>query len=228
MTILGSTKLGKTITGHAELVSLAVEQAELGAEIDPVTLEDETIERFIQCATHALPYFSVRPSKKSLRKPRCSRKFLPLSDTNRINALCQVHLWQTPSHQHVECYFSCWRSISGSPEDTQSIRRNVLTLWHPGQWSTAHWSHFYGTDGIPSTTTNGWHRCPQHQSVIPVLTRGVPPLCPSHARQAWPGISNIPQWSGKAERLQGEAAISGTWHSRVSYTPTVWDSEERE
>lgn len=58
MTILGSTKLGSSVTGHQELVALATEQAELDAEIEPV-IEDEIVERFIQCSNHALPYFSV-------------------------------------------------------------------------------------------------------------------------------------------------------------------------
>lgn len=60
MKILGSTKLGTTITGHAEMVNIAIEQAELGAEIDAVLIEDEVIDRFIQCASAVLPYFSVR------------------------------------------------------------------------------------------------------------------------------------------------------------------------
>lgn len=59
MTILGSTKLGTSVTGHGDLVALTVEQADLDADIDPVTIEDEVIERFIQCGNHALPYFSV-------------------------------------------------------------------------------------------------------------------------------------------------------------------------
>lgn len=59
MNILSSTKLGSTITGHVELVNLAIEQAELGADIDAITIEDEIVERFIQCANHAMPYFSV-------------------------------------------------------------------------------------------------------------------------------------------------------------------------
>lgn len=58
MTILGSTKLGSSVTGHQELVALATEQAELDAEIEPA-IEDEIVERFIQCSNHALPYFSV-------------------------------------------------------------------------------------------------------------------------------------------------------------------------
>lgn len=59
MTILGATKLGKTITGHNEMVQIAQEQAELNAVVSTVTYDDEIVERFIQCATHALPYLSV-------------------------------------------------------------------------------------------------------------------------------------------------------------------------
>ncbi|XP_055684855.1 apoptosis inhibitor 5 homolog [Lutzomyia longipalpis] len=94
MTILGSTKMGKTVTGHAELVNLAVEQAELGAEIDPVTLEDETIERFIQCATHALPYFSSQIESTPFIKFICD-KLLPINTWSVISAAedqSQVHL----------------------------------------------------------------------------------------------------------------------------------------
>lgn len=58
MQILGSSKLGQSVTGHQELVALTQEQAELDADIDPA-IEDEVVERFIQCANHALPYFSV-------------------------------------------------------------------------------------------------------------------------------------------------------------------------
>lgn len=42
------------------MVNIAIEQAELGAEIDAVLIEDEVIDRFIQCASAVLPYFSVR------------------------------------------------------------------------------------------------------------------------------------------------------------------------
>lgn len=59
MSILGATKLGKTITGHNELVQIAQEQAELTNVVSTVTYDDEIVERFIQCATHALPYLSV-------------------------------------------------------------------------------------------------------------------------------------------------------------------------
>ena len=59
MNILASTKLVTTPKGHSELVALAVEQAELNSEEELVIIEDEHVERYILCATHALPYFSV-------------------------------------------------------------------------------------------------------------------------------------------------------------------------
>lgn len=57
--ILSSTKLGSTPKGQSELVQLIIEQAELNSEENNIIIEDEVIERYIQCATHALPYFSV-------------------------------------------------------------------------------------------------------------------------------------------------------------------------
>lgn len=59
MNLLASTKWGSGVKGHSELVALAVEQAELNAEEEPIIIEDEHVERYILCATHALPYFSV-------------------------------------------------------------------------------------------------------------------------------------------------------------------------
>lgn len=59
MNILASTKLGTTSKGQSELVQLIIEQAELDSEEEVILVEDEVVERYIQCATHALPYFSV-------------------------------------------------------------------------------------------------------------------------------------------------------------------------
>lgn len=85
MTILGSTKLGTTVSGHAELVNLAVEQAELGADLDPNTIDDDIVERFIQCATHALPYFSSQIESTPFVKYVCE-KLLPLNTWRLIGA----------------------------------------------------------------------------------------------------------------------------------------------
>lgn len=60
MNLLASTKLGTTSKGQSELVALAIEQAELNSEEEPIMIEDEHVERYILCATHCLPYFSVR------------------------------------------------------------------------------------------------------------------------------------------------------------------------
>lgn len=44
----------------SQLVQLAVEQAELDTDEEPLIIEDEHVERYILCATQSLPYFSVR------------------------------------------------------------------------------------------------------------------------------------------------------------------------
>lgn len=64
MNLLASTKLGSTSKGQGELVALAVEQAELNSEEEPIIILDEHVERYILCATHSLPYFSVIKSSK--------------------------------------------------------------------------------------------------------------------------------------------------------------------
>lgn len=78
MNILKSTKLGNTITGHVELVNLAMEQAELNADIDAITIEEEIVERFIQCSIHAIPYFSSQIKSTPFVVFVCD-KLLPLS-----------------------------------------------------------------------------------------------------------------------------------------------------
>ncbi|XP_055386398.1 apoptosis inhibitor 5 homolog [Condylostylus longicornis] len=83
MNILRCTKLGSTVTGHVELVNLAVEQAELGADIDAITIEDEVVERFIQCASQAMPYFSTQIPSTPFIIFVCD-KLLPLSTWNMI------------------------------------------------------------------------------------------------------------------------------------------------
>lgn len=62
MNILATTKLVTTPKGRSELVALAIEQAELYTEEEPLIIEDEHVERYILCATQALPYFSVNLS----------------------------------------------------------------------------------------------------------------------------------------------------------------------
>lgn len=59
MNILTGTKLSTTAKGQGELVALIIEQAELNSEEEPIIIEDEHVERYILCATHALPFFSV-------------------------------------------------------------------------------------------------------------------------------------------------------------------------
>lgn len=68
MNILKMTKLSATSKGQSELVTLIIDQAELNSEEDPIIIEDEHVERYILCATHALPFFSVCISHSRLKK----------------------------------------------------------------------------------------------------------------------------------------------------------------
>lgn len=90
MAILGQTKLSTTVTGHAELVNLAVEQAELNVDVDAVTLDDEIVERFTQCATQALPYFCSQVESTPFVKFLCEKLF-PLSTWNLIGTSNKDH-----------------------------------------------------------------------------------------------------------------------------------------
>lgn len=67
MSILNQTKLSKTVTGHAELVAIAIEQADMEADLGALASDDETVERFIQCASEAMPYFSVSSVRRRCR-----------------------------------------------------------------------------------------------------------------------------------------------------------------
>jgi len=57
MDVLSETRLGKTVSGHQEMVDLVVEQAELDQPFSGA--EPENVYRLISCTQHALPFFSV-------------------------------------------------------------------------------------------------------------------------------------------------------------------------
>lgn len=78
--ILSSTTLGKTITGHQELVKLCVEQADLDTEVDSGAL-DEIVDVFLTCSTEALPFCSSQIEATAFVKFACE-KFFPLSTWN--------------------------------------------------------------------------------------------------------------------------------------------------
>lgn len=86
MAILAKTKLATTVSGHQELVKIAVEQAELDVDLSgTLAAEDEVIERFIFCATEALPYLSNKVDSTPFVKFMCE-KLLPLTTWNLIGA----------------------------------------------------------------------------------------------------------------------------------------------
>jgi hypothetical protein len=59
MELLGWTRLGHTVSGQQELVDIVAEQAEINQNFDPKDVENDNVDRLIQCVKHALPYFSV-------------------------------------------------------------------------------------------------------------------------------------------------------------------------
>lgn len=93
MSILNQTKLSKTVTGHAELVAIAVEQADMEADLGTLASDDETVERFIQCASEAMPYFSSQVESTQFIKFMCE-KLLPLNVWNLIGAGEEQHTTQ--------------------------------------------------------------------------------------------------------------------------------------
>jgi Apoptosis inhibitory protein 5 (API5) len=86
MQILSQTKLGKTITGHQELVKLCIEQADLEADLESDTAsDDDVVFCFLQCTGEALPYFSSQIEATPFVKFTCD-KFFPLSTWHLIGA----------------------------------------------------------------------------------------------------------------------------------------------
>ncbi|XP_026466555.1 apoptosis inhibitor 5 homolog [Ctenocephalides felis] len=58
MSILSSTRLGKAVSGHKQLVDIVVEQSELDGNFEVNREEDDHRERLMQCLAIAMPYFS--------------------------------------------------------------------------------------------------------------------------------------------------------------------------
>jgi len=86
MQILAKTKLARTVSGHLELVKICSDQAELEVSLTgTMAAEDEVVERFIFCATEALPYFSRQVNSNKFVAFMCE-KLLPVQIWNLIGA----------------------------------------------------------------------------------------------------------------------------------------------
>lgn len=64
-------------------MNLAIDQAELGADFNLATIDDDVVERFIQCATHAVAYFSSKIESTPFVKFLCE-KLLPITVWKKI------------------------------------------------------------------------------------------------------------------------------------------------
>jgi hypothetical protein len=83
--ILSQTKLGKSITGHQDLVKLCMEQADLDADLDADATNDDNVYIFLTCVNQALPFFSSQIETTPFVKYTCE-KFLPLQNWHLIGA----------------------------------------------------------------------------------------------------------------------------------------------
>lgn len=124
MQILSQTKLGKTITGHQELVKLCIEQADLDSELESdAAADDDIVFCFLQCAGEALPYFSSQIETTPFVKFACE-KFFPLSTWNLIGAADD----QTQTHLRLLKVFAELCSHCGSLEKPKEKIESIFKI----------------------------------------------------------------------------------------------------
>lgn len=121
--ILSTTKLGTTPKGHSELVQLIIDQAELNADVDAILIEDEVVERYIQCATTALPYFSVSFGTRFRHYFRFD---------NKINLILQTAIESTPFVKYA-CEkllpLQTWKLIGAAEGNQDQIHLRLLKVF---------------------------------------------------------------------------------------------------
>jgi hypothetical protein len=81
--ILSQTKLGKTITGHQELVKICLEQVDLETDLNFDDSADEIVYIFLTCVNQALPFFSSKIESTPFVKYICDKLF-PLENWHLI------------------------------------------------------------------------------------------------------------------------------------------------
>ncbi|CAH0388790.1 unnamed protein product [Bemisia tabaci] len=71
MELLGGTKLGKTVSGHKEIIDIISEQAEIGDEnFNPQ--DEEQVDKLVHSIRHALPYFSSQLNSSRFVEYMCN------------------------------------------------------------------------------------------------------------------------------------------------------------
>lgn len=124
MAILAKTKLATTVSGHQELVKIAIEQAELDVDLSgTLAAEDEVIERFIFCATEALPFLSNKVESTPFVKFMCE-KLLPLATWNLIGAADD----QSQTQLRLLKVFAELCTYCGTLENPEQAVKNIYTI----------------------------------------------------------------------------------------------------
>ncbi|KDR14692.1 Apoptosis inhibitor 5, partial [Zootermopsis nevadensis] len=109
MELLGWTRLGHSVTGQQELVDIVAEQAEINQNFDPKDVENDNVDRLIQCVKHALPYFSSQVDSARFVAYMCEQ-VLPQFDeisSNEDGADPQLEILKLFAEFH--CFYdACW------------------------------------------------------------------------------------------------------------------------
>lgn len=235
MSILNQTKLSKTVTGHAELVAIAVEQADLEADLGALASDDETVERFIQCSSEAMPYFSVSLLETPRRNRRQNNAVYP-AVPGRVDALHQVHVREAAAAERVESDRRRRGAARNDPAAAaQGVCRDVRLLRdarEAGRKGRGNLQCAAGTEDfinqiaistlISTFPSTGVHapsaggRRHERDAVVPVFPRRVSAVHAAHPGQAGPGPADLPRGRRQAEGLPLAAAVSGAGNARVS------------
>ncbi|KAJ9601059.1 hypothetical protein L9F63_000794 [Diploptera punctata] len=75
MELLGWTRLAHTVSGQQELVDIVVEQAELNQSFDPKEIENDNVDRLIQCVRHAITKYESQVDSARFVAYMCEQVF---------------------------------------------------------------------------------------------------------------------------------------------------------
>lgn len=230
LSILSATKLGSTPKGQAELVQLCVDQADLSSEEEVILIEDDVVERYIQCATHALPYFSVGfPSHVSLNRLSNHVSSRSKIAANSNHAVHQIRMREAVSLANMEIDWS-HRRHEGSIAFAcvESIRRDVIVLRCIGQCQWEYWSHLpCSTGNCRDTLTKRMERKLKYQfpfqdyMPLPPDAEDVLEECPSfkfsHAECLLYALHKLGKQSAEFFQFKDDAAKLKDFRSRLQY-----------
>uniref|UniRef100_T1IZZ3 Nitric oxide synthase-interacting protein zinc-finger domain-containing protein n=1 Tax=Strigamia maritima TaxID=126957 RepID=T1IZZ3_STRMM len=118
MNMMGNLKISRTVSGQQQIVQIIEDICEL--ERDFVADDSETVDRFVQCVRHVLPYFSSQISSTKFVNYLCG-KVLPVAHT--------LHSNDEGIDMHLEILklLAEMSTFTGSLENSNQIMNNICT-----------------------------------------------------------------------------------------------------